>query len=501
MVVHPCDTVASLKARLHPLLGTAEEDDAATKLYHNGAEFGAKLEGGALPLSEFGVDSAFSVVYVNPQCSKLQVKLPSGKVVVVGASHSDTLSHVKAKLAPLVQLPVEDLHMVWNGTPLYDGNHTLREYDVPADAALEVTESFGVTVCMPDGTTVVLQTIPNEPLKSLKARLAIMVAFPVDLQQLHHGTNGTNGNNIAGQPLDDSKSLQSYNIPKGSTLELNPGAFPIVVSLPNGKHVPIYVLPSDTFDDLKAKLEKVEGGGVPKLKAPLFHLGAEVAGGVTLADANVQPNDTVYLDPKQFNVDVRGLDRKTFPLKVTPADHINTLRKKLGKVQGIPPEELRFVCDSTALGSDPRIARDDYGVQPGAVMDLTHGTSVAVRTPDGRVITLDYEPEKTVASLKQRVQTFDGRVPEPDEEVRLLFNGRELADLHPLADYELPKNGVVDLVSGMTLFVRTPQAKLLTLDVNPSDTVQDVKRKIKNMESIPVTYPLSIILSLLSLAY
>ena len=259
MAVHPYDTVASLKARLHPLLGTTEEDGAATKLYHNGAEFGAKPGEDALPLSEFGVDPTFSVVY---------------------------------------------------------------------------------------------------------------------------------------------------------------------------------------------------------------------------ADANVQPNDTVYLDPKQFNVGVRGPDGKIFPLKMTPADNTNTLRKKLGKVQGIPPEELRFVCDSTALGSDPRTTLDDYGVQPGAVMDLTHGTSVAVRTPDGRVITLDYEPEETVASLKQRVQTFNGRVPEPDEEVRLLFNGRELDDLHPLADYELPKNGVVDLVSGMTLFVRTPQAKLLTLDVNPSDTVQDVKRKI-----------------------
>ena len=174
------------------------------------------------------------------------------------------------------------------------------------------------------------------------------------------------------------------------------------------------------------------------------------------------------------------------------------LRKKLGKVQGIPPEELRFVYDSTALGSDPRTTLDDYGVQPDTVMDLTHGTSVAVRTPDGRVITLDYEQEETVSSLKQRVQTFDGRVPEPDEEVRLLFNGKELDDLHPLADYELPKNGVVDLVSGMTLFVRTPQAKLLSLDVNPSDTVQDVKRKIPPVTLSFILYPLSFILYPLS---
>jgi hypothetical protein len=221
VAVHPYDTVASLKARLHPLLGT-EDSAVVTKLYHNGAEFGAKPGEDALPLSEFGVDPASSVVYANPQSSKLQVKLPSGKVVVVEAFPSDTLSQVKARLAPLAQLPAEDLHVVWNGTkddgttstPLYDDTRTLGEYGVPADAALEVTESFGVTVRLPDGSTVVLQTNPNEPLKSLKARLAKMVAIPVDLQQLyHHGTN--NGN--------------TQQLPEPVTFDLNPN--PITLHL------------------------------------------------------------------------------------------------------------------------------------------------------------------------------------------------------------------------------------------------------------------------------
>ncbi len=71
------------------------------------------------------------------------------------------------------------------------------------------------------------------------------------------------------------------------------------------------------------------------------------------------------------------------------------------------------------------------------------------------------------------------------------LNGRKSMTVLPVGlgtVYELPKNGVVDLVSGMILFVRTPQAKLLTLDVNPSDTVQDVKRKIQNLEWIPVEF-------------
>ncbi len=143
------------------------------------------------------------------------------------------------------------------------------------------------------------------------------------------------------------------------------------------------VHPYDTVASLKARLHPLlgateENGAATKLyhngaelgakpgedALPLSEFGVDPAFSVVYADANVQPNDTVYLDPKQFNVGVRGPDRKIFPLKMTPADNINTLRKKLGKVQGIPPEELRFVCDSTALGSDPRTTLDDYGVQP-----------------------------------------------------------------------------------------------------------------------------------------
>jgi ubiquitin C len=44
------------------------------------------------------------------------------------------------------------------------------------------------------------------------------------------------------------------------------------------------------------------------------------------------------------------------------------------------------------------------------------------------------------------------------------------------------------MVSGMTLFVRTPQGKTLTLDVDPFDTIGDVKAKIQHVEAIPMDY-------------
>jgi hypothetical protein len=180
---------------------------------------------------------------------------------------------------------------------------------------------------------------------------------------------------------------------------------------------------------------------------------------MTLADANVQLNDTLYLNPKQFNMDVRGPDGKTFQMKMAPADSINTLRKKLGKVQGIPPEEQRFVYESMALGSDPR-----------NTLDLTHGTSVAVRTPDGR-------------SLKK----MEGMIGLPVGNQRALFEERELYDDKRLRDYDTPQGGTLVITdpNNKASPLSSVTAKLATVEIDPEDSVASIRNKMQYRQDIP----------------
>jgi len=474
--INAYDTVGALKNRLKPLMGLSEDP----KLFHNGIEFGALPLHDTLPISDFEVNPATSTVYANPTIpAKMTVRLPGGKTVTVDASPADTVSMFKNKLAKLAAIPIEEQNVLANGTPLYNNEMTLGEYGVPANGDMELTDPFGVNVRLPNGKTVRLQTDPKAPLGELKERLASLSGIPSSLQDLF--SEGVEG------PLADAKSLEAYGIPKGSTLELNPGAYPISVQLPNGKSVPMYVMPSDTFDGIKTKLQNLEG--LPKSKKPLIHSGKEQPDSMTMDDANVQPNDTVYIDPKEFALDVRDPTGKMFKIQVTPADNLMSLRKKIGKVKGIAPEETRMMYDSTPLGDDPRCTLDDYGIVPGATMDMAKSNPISVRTPEGQVHVLDCDPEETVGSLKKRIQNFDGRIPEnPDEELRMLYNGAPLDDLHPISNYNIPKNGVVDMVSGMSVFVRTPQGKVLSLDVDPFDTIGDVKQKIQYLEAIPVEY-------------
>jgi len=482
------DSVGELKKRLSPLVGLPVEGQ---NLFHNGDEFG-QPEFDLMPLSKFDVkpatgNSAGSTVYLNPVMpGKMRVKTPDGKEISVDTTPMDTVSQFKKKLAKLTGLPVEqydDQTVNYNGTPMHDGLKTLGEYGVkPNDTGnLEMVDPFGVNVRLPNGKTVVIQTDPNAPLDQLKERLAKISGIPGATQSLFSDDVDPK------TPLDGTKSLAQYELPKGSTLELNPGEYPINVSLPNGRTVPVYVSPSDTFDGLKGKLQNLEG--IPKSKQPLVHSGKPQPDTMTMGDARVQPNDVVFMDPNQFPLLVRAPDGKTFKIQVSPADNISLIREKIGKVRGIPPEEQRVIYDSTPLGDDPRATLADYGVQPGATMDLATTTPIRVRTPEGQVHVLDMDPADTIGSLKERVQTFDGRVPEnPDEELRMLYNGAPLDDLHPISDYNIPKSGVIDMVKGQTVFVRTPDGKTHTLDVEPFDTIMDLKRQLQNIEGIPADY-------------
>ena len=254
----------------------------------------------------------------------------------------------------------------------------------------------------------------------------------------------------------------------------------LFIKAKSSKTITIDVLATDTIDYIKKKIR--EKDGAPPYQQLLSLSGKQLEDNRQISDYNIKNERTMHLtlrlgDPMRIAI-LKEWKNEEIIIEVDPTEAIDKIKTKIQDKELIQKSCLFF----NNIELDGSRTLNDYKIQNQSKLVLTLKLPNTIHILffnqcNKQEFVLEFEIEETIEKVKAKIQEFN------KESFRLFLNNHELQDQYTLSDYNIQNKSKVDLILNPINVINLKEwnkGEKITLQVYPTNTIQELKFKIQN---------------------